>query len=293
MTIGFALLATVKVSASVDDRDMAAVFKQIETVTAIDQRVEIISRQFIDKPYHLGALGEGVNGKYDKNPLYRSDGFDCQTYVSTVVALSHSQTLTEFKQNIIQVRYANNTPRYLERNHFVSSDWNINNQKKGFIEDITTSIYDEQGKHVHKTAITIINKASWFAHNAQNKRQKQLINDSKHIASKRATIAYIPLSVLFHKTGKSNAYLFAQIPSGSIIEIVRPNWNLKASIGTNLNVSHLGIAIRRGNQLYFREASSVHKKVVEIPLTHYLKQYRNSKTIKGINIQRVSGNKLS
>ena len=42
---------------------------------------------FKGKPYVLGSLGEGKAAIFDKNPIYRTDTFDCETYVSTVLAL--------------------------------------------------------------------------------------------------------------------------------------------------------------------------------------------------------------
>ena len=80
-------------------------------------------------------------------------------------------------------------------------------------------------------------------------------------------------------------YLFSQIPDSTIVEIVRPNWNLEKLIGTNLHVSHLGFVVHTEQGVMYREASSVKAKVVDIPLIDYLQAYINSSTIKGINLQ--------
>src|SRR5688572_7398635 len=42
---------------------------------------------FLDAPYLLEPLGEGPDGVYSQEPLYRTDRFDCVTYVDTVLAL--------------------------------------------------------------------------------------------------------------------------------------------------------------------------------------------------------------
>nr|WP_277619301.1 N-acetylmuramoyl-L-alanine amidase-like domain-containing protein [Legionella norrlandica] len=77
------------------------------------------------------------------------------------------------------------------------------------------------------------------------------------------------------------------MPNGAIIEIVRPNWDLRKEIGTALNISHLGFAIWINDKLYFRQASSQYGKVIDVPLIDYLDKARSSPTIKGINIQVV------
>ena len=102
-----------------------------------------------------------------------------------------------------------------------------------------------------------------------------------------SVIPYIPLSVLFDSAGIANKHLFNQIPNAAIIEIIRPNWDLSKEIGTHLNVSHLGFAFWDKENLLFREASSVQNRVVDVPLIEYLRDFRTSPTIKGINIQIV------
>jgi hypothetical protein len=59
-------------------------------------------------------------------------------------------------------------------------------------------------------------------------------------------------------------------------------------IGTNLNASHVGFAIKKQNKLYFREASMIKKKVSDTPLDEYLSNYLNSPSVKGINILQVN-----
>ena len=97
----------------------------------------------------------------------------------------------------------------------------------------------------------------------------------------------MPLAVLFDAQQKANLYLFDQIPSGAIVEIVRPNWDLTQRIGTHLNVSHMGFVFRRNGQLLFRDASGLKQSVAETPLMDYLRQYLSSPTVKGINVHVV------
>jgi hypothetical protein len=95
------------------------------------------------------------------------------------------------------------------------------------------------------------------------------------------TVPYIPLTALF---GPGGGQIFDRIPSGSVINVVRPNWDLVAQIGTHLNISHQGFAVRKNGLLYFLEASEVLEKVAMVPMADYLREYLDSPTIKGIDV---------
>ncbi|MCX7117971.1 MAG: DUF1460 domain-containing protein [Legionellales bacterium] len=261
----------------------------------LPDRIVQISGQFLAHPYELGSLGEGERGQYDQMPLYRTDAFDCETFVDTVLALALSHDLPQFQQVINQIRYHNGHVAYTQRNHFTCLDWNRNNQRQGFVKDITLTL----GKNTVKFARAYIDKPSWYRHRSlksirlkhaesnplREKRLKELQSAGAQIPGATAIIPYIPLTALFGPSGKANQALFQQIPNASIIEIIRPNWDLTSAIGTHLNVSHLGFAIWHHGTLYFREASSHLEKVVDIPMEDYLRETLQSPSIKGINVQ--------
>ena len=267
---------------------------------SMTDRIKYFSKALLNKPYILGALGEGDSGLFDQEPLYRTDGFDCLTYVETVMSLAFANNLQEFANCMDIVRYQNGQVSFETRNHFTSLDWNPNAQKHGLIQDITDQIKNQKGQSVTQIATAIIDKPSWYRHlpetsikihraNAENikhahERLKELAHQFSPI---QASIPYIPLSTLFDKMGQPNQFIFDQIPDAAIIEIVRPNWDLRKKTGTCLNVSHLGFAIRQQDLLLFREASSIEHKTIDIPLEQYLRQALKSPTIKGINIQKI------
>ena len=268
--------------------------------TSMSQRIDWISRQFIGTPYLLGSLGEGASARYDQFPKYRVDGFDCETYVTTVLSLALASSLESFQQCLRLTRYKNGEMTYLQRNHFTSIDWNKNNQRRGVLKDITLSIKDKKNKSVAQFAIALIDKSGWYAHKTistirlqnkntaeQEKRLAELKTKGSSFKITPSKIPYVPLTALFLKNNKPNLYLFSQIPQGAIIEIIRPNWDLRRLIGTPLNVSHLGFALWIKGQLYFRQASSQLGRVVDVPMIEYLSEARKSPTIKGINVQIV------
>lgn len=269
-------------------------------ITSMVERIDWISAQFKGKKYVLGALGEGPNARYDQYPRYRVDAFDCDTYVNTVIALALGNSLESFQQCIQLNRYKDGKIGYLQRNHFTSIDWNKNNQERGILKDITLSIKNNNNQYVAMFANAIIDKPNWYQHkststiriqnvnkNEQNNRLNELKTKGSRLEITSSKLPYLPLTALFLENNKPNMHLFSQIPTGAIIEIVRPNWDLRQVIGTSLNVSHLGFAIRRNGELYFREASSLEGMVTDVPLIEYLKEAQKSPTIKGINIQII------
>lgn len=267
---------------------------------SLTERIKVISAAFLDKPYLLGALGEGETGEFDQNPLYRTDAFDCETYVDTVLAMAFSTNLSGFSQCVCKIRYREGQVNYVDRNHFASLDWNRNNQKQGFTKDVTLTIIDENNKPVAEIAKTLIHKPDWYkfktidhiridnlSEEEKSRRLTKLQKAGSQLEIVHSEIPYLPLNKLFNEDGQANKQLFAQIPDASIIEIVRPNWNLRDKIGTNLNVSHLGFAIWENGTLIFRQASSIENRTIDVPLIDYLRDAMKSPTIKGINVQVI------
>ena len=268
---------------------------------SMPERLEKMSGLFLGKPYLLGALGEGVSGRYDQYPLYRVDAFDCLTFVETVLALSLADNTDSFKQMMNKIRYQDGYVSFLMRNHFTDLDWNKHNQHNGYLKDVTVSIYNQHHhQSIAKIARAVINKPAWYQHfsssrirlakplsDQQTKRLIELKKRGQSLSIQAASISYIPLTAIFDDSGKVNTALLKQIPNGAIIEIVRPNWDLREAIGTALNVSHLGFAFWRDGILMFRNASSLKGHVVDQPLVDYLRDVLHSPPIKGINIQVV------
>ncbi|MFN9068599.1 MAG: N-acetylmuramoyl-L-alanine amidase-like domain-containing protein [Bdellovibrionales bacterium] len=228
------------------------------------KKLTLFLRRFIGLPYLQDPLGEGF-GK-DSDPLYRFDGFDCTTFVETVLALSRSTDFQDFERRILEIRYFHGIPEFTERNHFTDKDWIPNNVRKGILTDITNYLSSETAQ-----AEAVIDKSAWFS------RVHKITHSTP---PERAQLPYIKLVNLLN-----DAEILDRIPSGSILNIIRPNWDLKESIGTNVNVSHQGFVIRKSDgELTFRHASLQYLKIVDEPLLSYLQRMRNVPTIKGINI---------
>lgn len=262
--------------------------------TSISERLLWFSAQFLDRPYFLGPLGEGSKGRYDQMPLYRTDAFDCQTFVETIMALAFSDGLESFKQCLQDIRYKNNEIDFTTRHHFTSIDWNPSNEAHGYLKDITKSLAQNQSPAI---AEAIIDKASWYQHLTENnirlnppnyelqhQRLLELQKKTSSIKSETSRVLYLPFDLLFLADGTPNKALLDKMPASSLIEIVRPNWDLSKELGTHLNISHMGFVFRVHHELIFRQASSLTKKITDMPLVTYLESLRKSPTIRGINV---------
>ena len=267
---------------------------------SLTARVESATRMFLGNPYIGDPLGEGQGGRYDQDDLYRFDGFDCTTFVETIMALSGASDLSHFERRMNSIRYEGGRIDFTTRNHFPSLDWIPNNARDGFIRDVTREVAQAGGSEV-SLARALIDKPRWYSMMKESNLQlKEALSAAEKAARVRewrkegdafraqeATLDYIRFEEFFHE-GRPNERLVAGIPSGSVINIVRPNWDLTDVMGTHMNVSHQMIFFRNAEgRPVLRHASSVARKIVEADFFAVMQSYLGHKTAKGINIDQI------
>src|SRR3990167_8323800 len=130
------------------------------TAKALPDRIDYFTQQFLGRPYVGSAQGEGSQGEFDQSPLFRFDAFDCVTYVNNVLALALSSNAAEFQNHLLKINYYNGIPKYENRFHFMSVDWNLQNQKNNIVRDVT----EEMGSAIVAYAEGEIDRPNWFAH---------------------------------------------------------------------------------------------------------------------------------
>lgn len=210
----------------------------------IQSRVGFYANYFLGKraPYLANPLGEGSDADFEKGPLFRFDAFDCTTFVETVLALSKTSSPQNFLKILNQIRYKDGVVSYRTRNHFPSLDWIPNNSENGFIRDITADI-----DRVHfKISQTWIEKDNWVQMKGVDYAEL-----SQHFQKQWAQVNYIPKENII-----GDPKILDRIPTVSIFHIVRPQWDLKKAIGTQLDISHVGFLIRENGVLYLVHASN-------------------------------------
>lgn len=256
-------------------------------------RLELFSREFLGLPYGAGGpLGEGEQGRYDQDPLYRFDTFDCTTYVETIVSLALTRDVRSFEEMMDKIRYEDGQVDYLKRNHFPSLQWIPFNVENGLLSEINHLILPIKEQ---KVAEALINLPGWLKAIKLEEikvplatlEQRQLLLEelrSQHtnFSPIIARLNYLPISTLVERPSLLN-----RIPHGSIINFVRPNWDLTDVIGTHMNVSHQGFVFRKKEGVFLRHASTTGK-VKEELLLDYLKKFENHPTMKGIHLMKVN-----
>ncbi len=260
---------------------------------APSDKITYFSAYFLGYNSTLGPLGEGNLDIFDKDPLFSFSDFDCTTFVETILALTFSKDLDSFYSNLINIRYKDGKISFKNRNHFISVDWIPNNTKLGFLEDVTTQIgpsnlsktmIDKKGWY-EKLNISILGGQDNLSVFEKEELLKLLKSEGKEFSPVLAQIPYINIAYII-----DHPQVLDKIPNGSILNIVRDNWDLSSTIGTHLDVSHQGFAIRKNKILFYRHASLEFGKILDVPLLQYLEKYLGGSVPVGINIQKIPMN---
>jgi hypothetical protein len=249
-------------------------------------RLHTLAEFFLGTDYGPWSDGSSIESLDDFN--YQLNLLDCVTFVEVALALAKTKptdSFPEFSKSfeklLALIHYANGVTNFASRNHFMCMDWIANN--KFIVEDITLSLSANT-----KIASAEIDKAAWTKkHNLYKDINADL---PPKIADKfkpyTSRLPYIETTEFLANTSKFKD----NFPEYCIVNIVRPNWEMRDKIGTNLNISHLGFAFKdpKTKDLSFYHATSEKKRVVKESLEDYLVRYQDSPTIKGINVLVIS-----
>ena len=99
-------------------------------------RIEAFSHYFLGYPYKPFPL----IGSADTPEVFTSslDGFDCVTYIETVLALTRTATIDGFITRLRKLRYEKGRVEWKKRNHYMTG-WIRNNLRNGMIRRIPTA----------------------------------------------------------------------------------------------------------------------------------------------------------
>lgn len=222
---------------------------------------------FLNTPYKGGTLD--INK--EEQLVINLRELDCLTFVENVLALylcrkKDNLDLNTFKSAIQKIRYRDGKLKsYISRLHY-STDWLYNNQKKGFIKDISKDI----GGTLFKRTINFMSQHS-NKYSALN--TKRSVNRIKNIENKinKRNYYYIPK--------KEIKNIERKIGNGDIIFITT---NIKG-----LDIAHVGYALNVNNRIHLIHASSQYKKVIisKSPLSEYLNGVNH---FTGIMVARIN-----
>ncbi|WNG38734.1 DUF1460 domain-containing protein [Archangium violaceum] len=222
------LTEPVVVWASLSPQERAA-FITGAAALPLKDRLLRVSERFLGTPYVHSPLGEGSG--VDPDPTFRLDAVDCLTFVEQALAMSMAHSETEVPGLLERLRYAS-TPTYEDRNHLMEAQWLPNNQRKGFLVDVTRRYGGADTVRVQKTLTAL----TWTSRSSL-----ALGLPKAHQPRGTYSLDMIPLDrVLEHAR---------QVPSGTILVVLREDLPLKAT-----RVTHLGFVVQKGKRTWLRHA---------------------------------------
>ena len=97
-------------------------------------RIDFFSRDLLGRPYQPNPLiGSADTGEVFTASL---DGFDCITYIETIMALARASNVDEFIAWLRKIRYEGGRVQWEWRNHYTTA-WIRNNLREGIIKPIS------------------------------------------------------------------------------------------------------------------------------------------------------------
>jgi hypothetical protein len=231
------------------------------------------ARQFLDVPYVAHTLE--VND--EERLVINTDELDCTTLVETVTALTlcayrKSFTFLAYQQALQAMRYRNGViDRYPSRIHYFT-DWIAENTKAGIVTEIQQPNPPFTQIQTVKVNYMSQHPQSYKALKAHPEYVAEIAQMEQRLTGKK--FRFIPKSEV-----KDTPAMREAVHDGDIIAITcnKPG----------LDIAHLGFAVWREDGLHLLNASQLHKKVVEEPMTLY--QYlQKHPSHTGIRIIRIN-----
>ena len=230
------------------------------------------ARQLLERPYVAHTLE--VNDR--EQLVVNTRELDCTTLVETVTALTlcarrGQYSYRDYCRTLTAMRYRNGRiDGYTSRLHYFT-DWIVENQKAGIVEEI-------QQPNPPFTQVQTV-RVSYMSRHPQSykalRNHPELVGEiartERQISGLR--FRFIPKAAVTDSKAMRQA-----VHEGDIIAITCKK--------PGLDIAHLGFAVWHSDGLHLLNASQLHKKVVEEPMT--LRQYLSKHpSHTGIRIIRI------
>lgn len=117
-------------------RRVAQLLLKARNVRLAGHRIDILSHHFLGCPYKSYPL----IGSADKAEVFTAslDGFDCVTYIETILALACAFHIDDFTEWLRKIRYEHGVIEWKRRNHYMTN-WIRNNRREGIIRPISVA----------------------------------------------------------------------------------------------------------------------------------------------------------
>jgi len=198
------------------------------------KRIDFISSHFLGTPYRESTLIGDINTP--EVFVIDLEGVDCFTFIEYVQAMRLSGSFLEFKDNLMRIRYRSGFVDFKNRNHFFT-DWIEYNSD--IVMDVTCEFRD-------------------------NIEIEKILNEEEGGSRVIQGIMPVCRRIRYIPSRHINDSLIGRLESGDHIGIYSPR--------RGLDVSHVGIIIRKDGAVYLRHASSSerYRMVVDEELRDYI-----------------------
>jgi Protein of unknown function (DUF1460) len=200
------------------------------------EKINFISRQFLGTPYVADRLIGSQT--IPERLVIDLKALDCFTFIDYVEAFRRAKNASDYPNEVIRVRYKNNTVAFLKRRHFFS-DWAYSNPRN--VKDVTTKI----SPHAQKVT----------------KRLNEKSPNQKYISG----LPIVTRNITYIPSQNIDANTIKNLHVGDYIGIYSPD--------DGMDVSHVGLYTKVNNVPIFRNTSSlkINRKVVDSPFLDYVK----------------------
>ena len=231
------------------------------------------ARQFIGRPYVAHTLEKDG----DERLVVNTRQLDCTTLVETVTALtlcacSGERTFAAFRKRLQRMRYHDGViDRYPSRIHYFT-DWIVSNAKVGIVSEIQKP--NPPFMSVQTVSVNYMSQhpQSYQALKAHPEYVPEIRRMEQRITGMK--FRYIPKAKV-----RNTKVMREAIHDGDIIAITCKK--------AGLDIAHLGFAVWKKDGLHLLNASQLHKKVVEEPMTLY-EYLQKHPSHTGIRIIRIN-----
>lgn len=257
----------------VDSMLVERLLAEAKALPSGENKVLFFARKFLGRPYVAHTLE--IND--DERLVVNTRQLDCTTLVETVTALvlcdgRGQSSFHDYAAMLQSLRYRQGVMSgYASRLHYFS-DWIADKQAMGFVDDV-------QGPVPPFAAVKTLRIDYMSTHSGSYKALRlhpELLADISRQEKKLSgcSFRYIPKSQVLDNSVMRNV-----VNDGDIIAIV--------SGKRGLDIAHLGFAVWRADGLHLLNASMIHRKVVEEPMTLYRYLQKHTSHL-GIRIVRIS-----
>jgi len=259
------------------DTDSTFVMKALKEARSLPSATNFplhFARLFIGRPYVAHTLEVADPERLVVNTRQ----LDCTTLVENVTALTlcvyrKRFTYSDFKKHLREIRYRGGKLNgYTSRLHYFT-DWIDDNSRRGIVSEVSQTTAPFNAVQTVKVNYMSQHPQSYKALKAHPEMVSVIAAQEAALTGR--TYRYIPKNDV-----ADNKAMRAAVHDGDIIAITCSK--------PGLDIAHLGFAVWRSDGLHLLNASQLHKKVVEEPMTlrQYLKKHPSHTGIRVVKIKK-------